>query len=125
MPRFRTVAAAAGLLLGLTACGSSPSSPSGTPAATISIGPSGVSPSEVRIKAWSQVQFVNNDSRIHSMSSDPLDRHSDCPPINLVGALQPGESRTTGTLNLPRTCGFHDHLNETDQRFYGRIIVVE
>jgi hypothetical protein len=123
MSRYLSATAAAVLLLGLAACGSSPSSPSGTPAATISIGPSGVSPVEVRIKAWSQVQFVNNDSRIHSMASDPLDQHSDCPPINFVGTLQPGESRNTGTLNVPRTCGFHDHLNETDQRFWGRIVV--
>jgi plastocyanin len=125
MYRYLSIAAAAAMLLGLGGCGSSPSAPSGIAAATISIGPNGVSPSEVRIRAWSQVQFVNNDSRIHSMASDPLDQHSDCPPINFVGTLQPGESRNTGTLNLTRTCGFHDHLNETDQRLWGRITVVE
>jgi hypothetical protein len=125
MSRYFPVAAAAVVLLGLGGCGSSPSAPSGVAAATISIGANGVSPVEVRIKAWSQVQFVNNDSRIHSMASDPLDQHSDCPPINFVGTLQPGESRNTGTLNVPRTCGFHDHLNQTDQRFWGRIIVVD
>jgi plastocyanin len=110
------------LLLPLAACGSSPSAPS-EPAATITIGSAGVFPLEVRIKAWGQVKFVNNDSQPHTMVSDPVDVHSQCPPLNLVGALLPGESRSTGTLNLPGTCGFHDHINKTDGIFRGRIVV--
>jgi plastocyanin len=117
-----------GLLLWLAAqplicsCGSSPSSPS-VAEATISIGPAGVSPTEVRIEAWGQVQFVNNDTRPHSIVSDPVDVHSDCPQLNQVGTLQPGESRNTGTLNLSTTCGFHDHLFKTDLTLRGRIVV--
>lgn len=103
-------------------CSSSPAAPSGA-AATVSIGPTGVSPAEVRIEAWGQVQFVNNDTRPHSIVSDPVDVHSDCPQLNQVGTLQPGESRNTGTLNLPRTCGFHDHLYKTDPTLAGRIII--
>lgn len=110
------------LILPLAACGSSPAAPS-EPAATITIGAAGVFPAEVRIKAWGQVRFVNNDSRPHTMVSDPVDVHSQCPPLNLVGALLPGESRNTGTLNLPGTCGFHDHVNKTDAIFRGRIVV--
>src|SRR4029453_9454163 len=103
-------------------CGSTPSAPSSADA-IISISSSGISPTEVRIKAWSQVQFVNNDTRPHSIVSDPIDVHSDCPPLNFVGTLQPGEIRNTGTLNLPRTCGFHDHLNRNDVTLRGRIVV--
>jgi hypothetical protein len=103
-------------------CGSSPSSPS-TADAIISIGPSGISPGEVRIKAWGQVQFVNNDTRPHSILSDPIDVHSECPPVNFVGTLQPGDSRNTGTLNLPGTCRFHDHLYRDDPTLRGRIVV--
>ena len=110
------------VVLPLAACGSSPAAPS-EPAATITIGAAGVFPAEVRIKAWGQVRFVNNDSRPHTMVSDPVDVHSQCPPLNLVGALQPGESRNTGTLNLPGTCGFHDHVNKTDALFRGRILI--
>jgi plastocyanin len=106
------------LLLPLAACGSNPAAPS-EPAATITIGAAGVFPAEVRIKAWGQVRFVNNDSRLHTMVSDPVDVHSQCPPLNLVGVLQPGESRNTGTLNLPGTCGFHDHVNKTDANLPG------
>ena len=103
-------------------CGSAPSAPSPSEA-TITIGAAGVAPSEVRIKAWSRVTFVNNDTRPHSMVSDPIDIHSECPPLNQVGILGPGESRTTGTLNLTGTCGFHDHLNKSDASLRGRIIV--
>jgi plastocyanin len=103
------------------ACDSGPTAPSA--AATITIGQAGVSPSEVRIKSWSYVRFVNNDTRPHSIVSDPVDAHSQCPPLNRVGLLQPGESRDTGTLNLPGVCGFHDHGNQGDAGLKGRIVV--
>jgi hypothetical protein len=109
-------------IVSLVACGSSPSSPS-EPEATVTIGSAGVFPSEVRIKAWGRVRFVNNDTRPHVIVSDPVDIHSQCPPINRVGALQPGESRDTGTLNLTGTCGFHDHGNRQDPTLRGRILV--
>jgi plastocyanin len=102
-------------------CSSSPSAPSA--AATITIGASGVSPAEVRIESWSQVTFVNNDTLPHTIVSDPVNLHSDCPQINRVGTLRPGESRNTGTLNLTGTCGFHDHGNQNDAGLRGRIVV--
>lgn len=49
--------------------------------------------------------------------------HTDCPPINDVGTLAPGQSRSTGVLTSARTCGFHDHTNEFDNTWKGRIIV--
>jgi hypothetical protein len=57
------------------------------------------------------------------MSSDPIQTHTDCPPINEVGMLNPGQSKTTGVLDIRRTCGFHDHVNETDPRWKGQIVV--
>ena len=105
----------------ISGCGSSPSAPSA--AATITLGAAGVSPKEVRIKAWSYVTFVNNDTRPHTVASDPVEVHTQCPPVNRVGLLQPGESRDTGTLNLTGICGFHDHSNQADAALKGRIIV--
>jgi plastocyanin len=110
------------LLTLASACGSTPTAP-GEADATIVIGPAGVSPAEVRIKAWSRVMFINQDTKPHTIVSDPVDTHSDCPPINSVGLLNPGESRTTGTLHLERTCGFHDHTNQSEPSLRGRIIV--
>ena len=109
------------LALALTACSDAPSAPS--PAATISIGPAGVDRQEVRIKAWDFVTFVNNDNRPHAIVSDPVDAHSQCPQINRVGVLQPGERRETGTLELKKSCGFHDHNDPSDRSLQGRIVV--
>ena len=104
-----------------SASGSAPTAPSEE--AIITIGPAGVTPAEVRIKAWGRVKFINNDTQPHTMVSDPIDTHNQCPPVNEIGLLAPGESRTTGTLNLARTCGFHDHTNQSDASLKGRIIV--
>jgi plastocyanin len=103
-------------------CESGPSAPSPNDA-TIVIGPAGVAQTETRIKAWSRVTFVNNDTRAHTIVSDPVDVHTQCPPVNQVGLLNPGDRRSTGTLNLTGTCGFHDHGNKTDASLMGRIVV--
>jgi plastocyanin len=97
------------LLLPLAACGGgTPSSPS-PGGATVTITSAGVSASQVSATQGSRVTFVNNDSRSHNMTSDPHPEHADCPEINAVGLLQPGQSRETGNLVTVRTCGFHDH----------------
>ena len=100
---------------------SSPSSP--TSDTTITISSSAVSPTEVRVPVGSRVTFFNNDSRPHALSSDPVQVHTDCPPINDVGFLNPGQRGSTTPMNVKRTCAFHDHTNENDPIFKGRIIV--
>jgi plastocyanin len=120
MRRWLYVAA----LLCASCGGSSPINPSANDV-TVTIRASGVDPKHVQIKAWAHVTFVNEDVRPHVVSSDPVPTHTDCPPINQVGYLNPGERRSTGTLNEPRTCGFHDHLNENDPAYMGQIVVVE
>jgi plastocyanin len=102
-------------------CGGGPSGP--TADVTITVTASGVTPTEVRVAAGGRVTFLNNDARPHAMSSDPIQLHTDCPAINDVGFLNPGQSRATGALNVKRTCGFHDHTNESDPIFKGRILV--
>src|SRR5919109_242652 len=95
-----------------SACGgnsSTPSSPTPNPTptpggSTITITSSGVSPRSVTVAAGSRVTFVNNDSRPHDMASNPHPEHTDCPALNDVGFLQPGQSRQTGNLNTARTC---------------------
>ena len=114
MRRWLYVAA----LLCASCGGSSPINPSANDV-TVTIRASGVDPKHVQIKAWAHVTFVNEDVRPHVVSSDPVPTHTDCPPINQVGYLNPGERRATGTLNEPRTCGFHDHLNENDPDVHG------
>ena len=104
----------------LTACGGSGAAPSGagsgsgsggggTSTTTITITSAGVSPKAITVVQGSQVTFVNNDSRNHDMESNPHPQHTDCPEINLVGFIAPGQTKQTGALNTVRTCGYHDH----------------
>ena len=105
-----------GVALAVAACTSSSTAPSSsggdvTPVAgtTITITSSGVSPKNLLVSPGTQVTFVNNDSRAHTMNSDPHPEHGDCPAVNNVGFLNPGQSRQTGNLNVVRACGYHDH----------------
>jgi plastocyanin len=114
------------LLAGVVAAscgGGATTAPSNTTSPVITFSSTGITPVEVRIPSGGRVTFVNDDARPHAVSSDPITIHTDCPAINDVGTLNPGQSRSTGVLTVPRTCGFHDHTNETDTRWQGRIIV--
>lgn len=130
---------AAGLLLAGAACGGgsdSPTAPSGggggtggtggaSESATITISSSGVvSPSSVTIRQGGRVTFVNSDSRAHDMASDPHPTHEDCPPMDQVGFLAAGQTRTSGNFNTVRTCGFHDHNLPGNTGLQGRITIV-
>jgi plastocyanin len=114
---------AAACVLGLARCGGGGmAGPSGSEV-TITITPTGVTPTEVHVPVGGHVTFLNSDVRLHAMSSDPIQTHTDCPPINDVGTLNPGQARSTGALTVARVCGFHDHTNELDPTWKGRIIV--
>lgn len=112
---------------------STPSSPTPPPTgggggnaqtATITIGADGrVSPSSVTIAPGGRVTMINNHNIAHDMNSDPHPEHTQCPELNQWGFLQPGQQRTSGNLNTPRTCGFHDHNRENDTGLQGRVII--
>lgn len=110
---------------GPTSSPDSPTGPSGpaSSAATITITSGGVSPSSVTIAQGGQVTFVNNDKVNHNMQSDPHPEHTDCPELGQVGFLTPGQSRTSGNLNVRRTCGYHDHDDFANSRLWGKIII--
>jgi plastocyanin len=117
------------ILLPLAACGSSsPSSPSNdgsTTDTTVTITSSGLSAAQINVSAGARITFVNNDTRSHNMTSDPHPEHNDCPEINTVGLLQPGQRRETGNLVSIRSCGFHDHDDPppAGARWTGRITI--
>jgi plastocyanin len=115
------------LFLSLSAaCGDkeSPGSPTQTNPYTITITTSGVvSPKELTVPPGTRVLFTNSDSRRHDMTSDPHPDHLDCPELNQVGVLNPGQSRESGNLVTVRTCGFHDHDNPNNVSLRGSIII--
>ncbi len=110
-------------------CGSSSSSTTsptgGTPsnATTIIISNNAASPQNISVPRGSQVSFTNNDSRVHEMDSDPHPEHTDCPELNQIGFLNPGQTRQSGNLNTARRCGFHDHGNPESAALKGTITI--
>jgi plastocyanin len=111
----------------LAACGGSPSSPSpdAPDGRTVTITSAGATPNQLTVSPGTRVRFVNNDTRAHNMTSDPHPDHNDCPELNTVGLLQPGQSRESGNLVIVRTCGFHDHDDPPPggDRWTGRITI--
>ena len=101
--------------------GTAPSPPgAGT---TITITSSSVSPKNLQVSPGAQVTFSNTDRANHQITSDPHPEHTDCPAINDVGVLVPGQSKQTGNLNVVRTCGYHDHQNFENTAWQGTITI--
>jgi plastocyanin len=119
---MRNLTVVLAIMLLAAACGgggySSPSTPSAPattqPAAatlTVTINASGVDPRSLQVPMGGIVTFVNNDTRTHQMMSDPNPLHNDCPSINDVSTLAPGQSRKTGSFMVAKACSYHDHMN--------------
>jgi len=122
---------AIGLALTLSACDSDSNSSlvgpnsgdDGTVALTITIEAAGVSPKDVTISRGQRVRFVNNDSVSHTMFSDPHPAHTDCPGLNAIDLLNPGQSKTSNNMDNLRVCTYHDEQRDTDARYRGTIRV--
>lgn len=118
---------ALGLLLVLAGLGScdersrTPVMPSEVPTFTLSA--TGVSPASLTIALGDRVLFVNDDSRPHVIVSDPHPDESDCPAINQVGFLQPGQRRETGNFVQLDHCGFHDREAPASRAYAGAIVI--
>jgi plastocyanin len=112
------------VLVAAMACsGDDDAAPSPNPTnATITITASGVSPQSVTLTSGGRVTWINNDTARHQPSSDPHPLHTDCPGLT-VSELAPGQQAQSGTLNVRRTCGFHDHLNDGVASLRGTVIV--
>jgi hypothetical protein len=93
--------------------------------ATIVIGSNNrLDPPDVTVAVGGRVVIVNQNNRPHDIVSDPPHLHTDCPPIEEVGFIQPGQTKQTGPLTREGLCGFHDHMQENNLEFRGRIHVV-
>ena len=93
----------------------------GQPVVTITA--AGVSPQQVEIAVGGRVTFVNNNTQTHEMFSDPHPIHTDCPPMNDVGVLSPGQTKQSGVFTTARTCGYHDHGRPDNTSLQGRILI--
>src|SRR4051812_325201 len=108
------------LLAFVMACGGGSSSPTTGPGGgctpstspnTLTIQNNTICPQALTVARGTQVTVVNSDSRTHEMDSDPHPEHTECPELNQVGFLNPGQTRQSGNLNTARRCGMHDHTS--------------
>ncbi|MEO5820390.1 MAG: hypothetical protein ABIT71_07760 [Vicinamibacteraceae bacterium] len=90
---------------------------------TVTISASGLTPRTIEIPLGGRLTIVNNDSVSHDMGSDPHPGHEDCPELNLIGMLQPGQNRTSGNLVEARSCGMHDHLRPLATSLHLRLTI--
>lgn len=99
-----------------------PSAPAGPPTITISAA-TGFSPQEITVQVGVGVTFVNSDRIGHDISSG-LDHNSpECPEVDAIGFLVPGQRRDTLVFEQAKTCRFHDHANIGVPAYQGRIVV--
>lgn len=96
----------------------------GASGATITLTGNGVSASTVTVAVGQTVTFVNNDNRPHEIASNPHPQHGSCPGIEgALGTIAAGQTKTTHNFGNAGTCGYHDHLDDTNPRFQGTIVV--
>jgi len=70
-----------------------------------------ICPTAITVTRGTQLTISNQDSQSHDMTSDPHPEHTDCPELNAIGFLNPGQTRSSNNLNTARRCGMHDHSN--------------
>ena len=80
-------------------------------------------PYETTVATRGQVTFVNRDLVVHQIQGGIDPDHPDCPEIDVVGSLQPGQSRATNPLPTARTCDYHDHTEGGHHGFSGKIVI--
>jgi plastocyanin len=129
---FFGATAIAGAIALVASCGGSTSGSSMAPtggctpsssATTFVIMNNTVCPTTLTVPRGTQITFSNQDVINHEMDSDPHPEHTDCPEINQVDFVAPGQSRQSGNLNIARTCGFHDHMHPDQASMKGRIVI--
>jgi plastocyanin len=121
----------------MAACGgSSPNSPSGVTVivrdggaggvngVTVTITAAGVTLRNANVPVGQTVTFINNDSRSHQIASDPHPQHGSCPSIEAgLGTIGAGQTKVTHMFANTGTCGYHDHLDDSNPNLKGTITV--
>lgn len=90
-----------------------------TPQASVSITEGGFVPASLTVEAGTNVVWVNADSKLHRVASNPHPEHGDHPGLDSKESIEP-DSDYGFTFEEPGTYNYHDHLNPTRN---GTIIV--
>jgi plastocyanin len=77
----------------------------------------GMDPFSIEVPVGARVTFINKDSRFaHDLASD-------CPEIDSMGRLEPGESGRTAEFARSKTCHYSDRLYPNSPLRRGTIVV--
>lgn len=87
----------------------SPSPSQSSENVTIEYNGSGFNPKSITIKAGQTITWMNKDTDPLQIASNPHPTHTEYPPLNTVGLIQPGESKSF-TFPQAGTYGYHNHL---------------
>jgi plastocyanin len=126
-PARRIVAMIVALPLAASCGSSTPASPTSNPGAhtlpsTVMIMDTGPTPKELTIGVGATVTFMNHDAVPHGVAGGAEPARPDCPEINAVGVLMPGEIRSTSPFTTAKTCEYHDS-RVSSSLFSGRIVI--
>ncbi|MEK7537487.1 MAG: cupredoxin domain-containing protein [Patescibacteria group bacterium] len=89
---------------------------------TVTLNSSGADPLIVTVSAGTTVTFVNNDSGLHQISSNPHPAHTGLPGFDSLSGIKPGQSYSF-TFATAGTFDYHDHLDPANSAWAGKIIV--
>jgi hypothetical protein len=92
------------------------------PAVTISSG--GVDPQVLHLNSPVTVKFTNNDRVAHKFEAAPELGDGDCPEMNQLGTLEPGQLGNVAFTRLGGfICAFHDAAAPSNLSFKGLLVI--
>ena len=69
-----------------------------------------------------RVSFMNHDRTTYTVAGGSAPSRRDCPGVDIVRGLAPGDTRTTDPFTTPKTCEFHVRRDQA-ALVTGRIII--
>ena len=99
-----------------------PSQPrAAVPAVSITAG--GFNPQVLHVNYPVTVTFTNADTAAHTLESAPELNWDNCPEMNTVGTLKPGESKAVPFSEEDAVCAYHDVAKAAITAFQGYIAI--
>jgi plastocyanin len=93
------------------------------PAPTVSITAAGVAPQVSHLNRGTPVRFVNNDSVNHRLGPAPELRYDNCPELDGLPNLEPGQSASVTIDRNGTVCAFHDDAQPATRALQGVLVV--
>jgi plastocyanin len=91
------------------------------PAVSITAG--GFNPQVLHVNYPVTVTFTNNDTVAHALESAPELNWDNCPEMNTVGTLKPGQSEAVAFSEKDAVCTYHDVAQQSKTIFQGYIAI--